>query len=155
MFESAPTGPSWGLVLVRIVVGALLLAAGFEKLANGVGEELVLGTKERVAAGPAFYRAFAEGVVYAHPWLFAKLIAVGELLGGLALFLGAFTRPVACLLAFQLANFWFAAPQESQPLVIVMLAACLGCALSSAGRKAGADVFLVERLPRWLTWTTA
>jgi uncharacterized membrane protein YphA (DoxX/SURF4 family) len=155
MFESAPTGPSWGLVLIRIVVGALLLAAGVEKLANGVGEELVLGTKERVAAGPAFYRSFAEGVVYAHPWLFAKLIALGELLGGLALFLGAFTRPIGFALAFLFANFWFAAPPAMQPLALVMLTACLGCALSSAGRKAGADVFLVERLPRWLTWTTA
>ena len=33
--------PSWGLVFIRIVVGFLLLAAGFENLRAGDGESIV------------------------------------------------------------------------------------------------------------------
>ena len=34
----------------------------------------------------------------------------------------------------------------------LLLACCAGCAISRAGRRAGADVFLDERAPGWLTW---
>ena len=44
MDESNP--PNWGLVLIRIVAGGILIVAGWMKISNGVGEELVLGTKQ-------------------------------------------------------------------------------------------------------------
>lgn len=152
-FESSSGGPSWGLVLVRIVLGGLLIAAAWVKLAHGYDAGLVLGTKDRIAEAPAFYRAFGENVVLVHPWFFTQCIVFGELLGGLALFLGALTRPAGFLLAFQFANFVFAAPKEQAGFAVLIAVCAFGCALSQAGRKAGADVFLDAKLPAWLTWT--
>jgi uncharacterized membrane protein YphA (DoxX/SURF4 family) len=154
MSSDSPTGgPSWGLVLVRIVLGGLLLAAAWVKLSAGYDENLVLGARERIAAAPELYRAFGESVVLMHPWFFAQCIVFGELLGGLALFLGALTRPAGFLVAFQFANFAFAAPQEQTGFVSLIAVCALGCAISRAGRKAGADVFLDAKLPGWITWT--
>ncbi|MBK7874548.1 MAG: DoxX family membrane protein [Planctomycetes bacterium] len=153
MNPDSSSGPSWGLVLIRIVVGAVLLYAGWIKLQMGIGEELVTSTRERIAEAPDLYRAFAENVVLQHPWFFAQCIVWGELLGGLCLFLGVLTRPAGFASAFLFANFVFAAPAEQRVTAIVLLAACLGCAISRAGRVAGADVFLDGKLPGWITWT--
>ena len=150
MYESNP--PSWGLVLIRIVVGGILIVAGWMKISSGVGEELVLGTKQAFADAPAFVRFFGEHIVLPHPWFFSKLIQFGELFAGLALFLGALTRPAGLLMSFQFATFYFAGPESARTLVLLMGVACLGCAISRAGRRAGADVFLDERCPAWMSW---
>lgn len=152
-FDSSSGGPSWGLVLVRIVLGGLLLAAAWMKLAHGYDENVVLGARERIAAAPEFYRLFGESVVLKHPWFVAHCIVYSELLGGLALFLGALTRPAGFLVAFQFANFAFAAPEEQTGFVCLIAVCALGCAISRAGGKAGADVFLDAKLPGWITWT--
>lgn len=150
---SSSPGPGWGVVLLRVIVGGILLAAGFQKLQGGVGEELVTGTAARIAQAPGLVRAFGENVVLVHPWFFAQLIIFGELVGGLALFLGALTRPAGFVLAFLFANFYFAGPEEAQTIALLMGTCCVTLAMSRAGRVAGADVFLDERLPRWLTWS--
>jgi hypothetical protein len=36
---------------------------------------------------------------------------------------------------------------------LVMAAVCFAIGLSRAGLRSGADVFLDERLPIWMTWT--
>jgi uncharacterized membrane protein YphA (DoxX/SURF4 family) len=143
--------PSWGLVLVRIVCGGILISSGWSKVSGGVGEDLVLGTQAAFAHAPGFVRAWGENVVLPHPWIFAHLIAWGELLGGLAFFLGALTRLAGVLLAFMFANFYFAGPEQARMFVMLLLAGCLGCALSRAGRSCGMDVFLEGKLPRWIT----
>jgi uncharacterized membrane protein YphA (DoxX/SURF4 family) len=146
------TGSSWGLVLVRIVTGGILLTAGWSKLENGVDESLVLHTQQAFANAPSMVKAWGQNVVLPHPWFFAHLILWGELLGGLALFLGAFTRPVGLAVAFMFANFFFAGPDSARSLVLLLATCGLACAISRAGLRAGADVFLVERCPVWLTW---
>lgn len=153
MPSDSSSSPSFGLVLVRIAAGAILGIAGWNKVTGGVSTELVLGTRAAFESAPGLVRAWGENVVLPHPWLFAHLIAWGELLGGLALFLGVLTRPVGVAAAFMLANFYLAGPEQSRSLVLLLGVACLGCALSRAGRSAGADVFLDERLSPWLTWT--
>lgn len=145
--------PSWGLVLVRIVVGFVLLSAGFGKLQNGVSESLVLGTRQGFEHAPAFVRTWGENVVLVHPWFFAHLIMVGELLGGTALFLGALTRVAGLAMTFMFLNFVLVGPEEARNLNLVMGVCCFACGISRAGRRAGADVFLDERLPMWMTWT--
>lgn len=149
------SGPSWGLVLIRITTGAILLYAGWSKLASGVDPELVLGTRGAFAKAPSLVRAWGENVVLPHPNLFAHLIVWGELLIGLALFLGALTRPAGLMGAFLFANFYFAGPERMQMFALLLAVCCLGCALSYAGRRSGADVFLDERLPLWMTWARA
>ena len=150
--SSAGGSPSWGLVLVRIAVGWIVLRAGWNKVSGGVSEEIVTGTRDAFEHAPGFVKAWGENVVLVHPWFFAHLIAWGELLGGLALFLGALTRPAGLALAFMFANFYFVGPEAAQPLVLILGIAAFGCALSRAGRSMGADVFLDEKLPRWTTW---
>ena len=73
------SSPSWGLVLVRIAVGAILLHAGWMKVSGGVSDDLVLGTREAFEKAPGIVRAFGHHVVLPHPSLFAHLIAWGEL----------------------------------------------------------------------------
>ncbi len=153
-YEPTPT-PSFGLVLIRITAGAILAIAGWSKLSEGVSPELVLGTRAAFESSPGFIRAFGEHVVLPHPALFANMIAWGELCGGLALFLGAFTRPAGVAAAFMMANFYFVGPESAKSLSLLLGVCCLGCAISRAGQSVGADVFLVERLPAWLTWTRA
>jgi uncharacterized membrane protein YphA (DoxX/SURF4 family) len=149
---SAGGSPSWGLVLIRIVVGGILLTTGWKKVSGGVSDELVLGTKAAFETAPDFIRSWGENVVLAHPTLFSHLIAYGEFLGGLALFLGALTRPAGLAVAFMFANFFFAGPEQMKFFVLLLSVCGFGCALSRAGRRCGADVFLDEKLPRWMTW---
>ena len=150
--SSSPAGsPSWGLVIVRIAVGAILLSAGWPKISGGVSDELVLGTKTAFEHAPPLVRAWGESVVLAHPTIFSHLIAYGEFLGGLAMFLGALTPIAGVAIFFQFVNFYFAGP-ESAKFFVLLLAVCgLGCAISRAGRKCGLDVFLAGKLPRWMT----
>jgi uncharacterized membrane protein YphA (DoxX/SURF4 family) len=149
---SQESSPSWGLVLVRIACGAILLKAGWPKIHEGVSDELVLGTREAFANAPGIVRGWGEHVVLPHPWIFSHLIAWGEFLGGLALFLGVLTRPAGILVGFQFLNFFFVGPEQQQMFVLLLAVCGFGCAISRAGRKFGADVFLDERLPRWITW---
>jgi putative oxidoreductase len=155
MSYESPASPSFGLVLVRITAGAILAIAGWSKISEGVSPELVLGTRAAFETAPGFIRAWGEHVVLPNPALFANLIAWGELLGGLALFLGLLTRPVGLAVAVMMANFYLVGPEAARSLVLLLGIAGLGCSISRAGQSAGADVFLVERLPAWLTWTRA
>jgi putative oxidoreductase len=150
--SSSPAGsPSWGLVLVRIAVGAILLNAGWMKISGGISDQLVTGTSNAFATAPGIVRAWGENVVLPHPTLFAHLIAWGEFLGGLALFLGALTRIAGIAVFFQFVNFYFAGPESQRFFVLLLAVSGLGCAISHAGRKCGLDVFLAAKLPRWMT----
>jgi uncharacterized membrane protein YphA (DoxX/SURF4 family) len=155
MSYDGSSGPSWGLVLVRIITGAILLYAGWMKLSSGVDASLVTGTSDAFAKSPPLVRAWGESVVLPHPLLFANLITWGEVLIGLSLFLGALTRPAGFLGTFVFANFYFAGPERMQMFALLIAVCCFGCAISYAGRRSGADVFLDERLPAWMTWTRA
>jgi uncharacterized membrane protein YphA (DoxX/SURF4 family) len=147
--------PSWGLVLVRILVGGLLAVQAWNMLQTGAGEELVTGTRAAYAAAPGIVKSFGESVVLVHPWFFTKLALFGTLAGGVALFLGAFTRPVGFFLAFLFLNMFFVSEGTDRLLALILGACCLACAMSRAGMRSGADVFLLEKLPVWVTWTRA
>jgi uncharacterized membrane protein YphA (DoxX/SURF4 family) len=147
--------PNWGLVLVRILVGGLLAVQAWNLLQGGAGEELVSGTREAYAAAPGIVKGFGESIVLVHPWFFSKLALFGALLGGACLFLGALTRPAGFLLAFLFLNVFFVSDGTVRLLAMILGACCLACALSRAGMRSGADVFLIEKLPAWLTWSRA
>ena len=147
--------PSFGLVIVRVATGALLLYAGAQKLEAGIDEDLVTRTAPAWAAAPDLVRAWGENVVLRHPWFFAHLVAWGEVVLGACLFLGLLTRPAGLLSAFLFANAVFAVEGSQKSLALLLAICCLACALSRAGRSAGADVFLDGKLPGWLTWSRA
>ncbi len=145
--------PSWGLVLLRILVGGLLIVEAWNRLQNGQGEELVLGAREAYAAAPGMVKAWGENVVLPHPWFFSHVALYGTLVGGMALFLGALTRPAGYGLAFLFANAFVVCDGPERLLALVLAVCCLACAMSRAGMRSGADVFLQERLPVWMTWS--
>lgn len=155
MDENESEGPSWGLVLVRLAIGAILAVAGWNKILGGVGADLVLSTQTRVAEGPIWFETFMKTVVYPFPEAFAQLIQWGELVGGIALFLGALTRPVGSTAGLMLVCFAFAGPIEQVQFTLLMALCCFACALSRAGRRMGLDAMLDGHFPVWISWTRA
>ncbi len=151
--KGTSSGPSFGLVLVRVTTGALLLYAGKTHLEAGISEDFISRTAPAWAASPDLIRSWGEHVVLRHPWFFANLVAYGELVLGALLFLGLLTRPAGILAAFLFANAVFAVDGSQKSLAALLGVCCLACALSRAGRSAGADVFADSALPGWLTWS--
>lgn len=119
---------AYGLAILRVVVGAVFLAHGAQKL-------LVMGV-----GGLA---GFFSQVGIPFPTLSAGLVTGVELLGGLALILGLFTRlaavPLAITMAVALATVHLPAGfflPDGYEYVLVLLAATTGVALTGPGALA-------------------
>lgn len=87
-----------GMVWVRILVGALWLNGGVEKLLNAsfprqFADSLAAGGF--VSQAPPFFRGFMQGTVVPNAELFAQLVRAGELTLGVALVLGFLTNLAA------------------------------------------------------------
>jgi uncharacterized membrane protein YphA (DoxX/SURF4 family) len=147
------TQPNWGLVFLRIVIGLMLILEAASRIQSGDLESLVLGSREAYAAAPDTVRKLGESVILPHPWFFSMLAVYGALIGGLLLFLGALTRPAGYLLALLFVNAALVSEGHMRLFALVMAAVCFAIGLSRAGLRSGADVFLDERLPIWMTWT--
>ena len=140
---------------MRLATGAILAVAGWQKILGGVGADLVLSTKQRVAEGPPWFESFMNTIVYPFPEAFAQLIQWGELVGGIALFLGALTRPVGVFSGLMLIAFAFAGPIDQIQFQLLLALCALACAMSCAGRRVGLDAILDGHFPGWITWTRA
>lgn len=145
--------PSFGLVLVRIAAGAILLHLGLRAGHAGVSPEIVSATSANWAEWPEYVRRFGETVVLKRPVLSAHLAVWSAIVLGAALFLGFLTRPAGILAAILCTCASFAAAGTDRWAAALLAICALASALSSAGRSAGADVFLEKRLSGWLTWT--
>ncbi len=87
-----------GMVWVRVLVGALWLNGGIEKLLNPDFPRQFADTLEVggfVSQAPPFFRDFMQGTVVPNAELFAQLVRAGELTIGLALILGFLTNLAA------------------------------------------------------------
>ena len=87
-----------GMVWVRILVGALWLNGGIEKLLNPsfprqFADSLAAGGF--VSQAPPFFRGFMQSTVVPNAELFAQLVRAGELTVGIALILGFLTNLAA------------------------------------------------------------
>ena len=82
----------WGITVVRVVMGIIILVAGYQKFAGGVGV---------VAAG-------FEKIPIPLPWLAAPFISTLELVGGALLILGLGTRWLGLVFALEhlVTTFW-------------------------------------------------
>src|SRR5688572_5234789 len=84
-----------GLALVRIVLGVLLLVSAIGKIGSGWmanGEAMSQSVQQNIPKAEAFYRPFLEGTVLPNATTFSQLVTVGEIVAGLSLLLGLFTR---------------------------------------------------------------
>src|SRR5438093_6927386 len=90
--------PGWGLTLVRLSMGLIFMAHGYQKFMGGM-------------AGVAGY--FAK-VGVPMPELMAPVIATVELLGGILLILSLATRWVGLVLALEMigSGFWAQLPSN-------------------------------------------
>lgn len=135
---------SLGLLVLRVVVGAVFAAHGAQK----IFEFTIPGT----------IGSFADmGIPL--PELAAPVVAFVELIGGILLILGFLTRPVGILLAVDMAvalvavhlpaGLWVG--EGGYEFVAVLGVAALALALTGAGRFSLDGALLRGRAPAWLS----
>ncbi|MGH2627967.1 MAG: DoxX family protein [Anaerolineales bacterium] len=149
------TSTGWLWLIPRIWLGYKWLEAASHKLGDAAwmqtGDALK-GFWERAVLIPEtgrpaitfdWYRTFLQALLdaQAYTW-FAKVVAVGETLIGIALILGAFTGIAAFFGAFMNFNFMLAGTASSNP-VLFLIAIGLVLAWKVAG-NVGADFFLLR-----------
>jgi len=148
---------SWLWLVIRVYLGYQWLEAGRHKVVDAAwmsNGEALKGFWERSVAIPeqgrppifyGWYRDFLQFMLDQgwYTW-FAKLIAVGELLVGIALLAGAFVGLAALAGAFMNVNFMLAGSASSNP-VLLLLAILLILAWRVAGHW-GFDRFLLKAL---------
>ena len=115
----------WGITVVRVVMGIILLIAGYQKLAGGVGT---------VAAG------FAK-IPIPLPWLSAVFISILELVGGALLIVGLGVRWLGLAFAIEhiVTTFWVQLRLRGWPngrLELMLLAGGLMLFLAGPGKMA-------------------
>ena len=87
-----------GMVWVRVLIGAVWLNGGVEKLLNPSFPKQFAVSLEAggfVSQAPPFFQDFMQGYVVPNAELFAQLMRVGELTLGIALILGLLTNLAA------------------------------------------------------------
>ncbi|GAA1228986.1 putative oxidoreductase [Microbacterium phyllosphaerae] len=142
---TAPSAASsLGLLVLRVVVGFVFAAHGAQKIF-----EYTL---------PGAIGSFA-GMGVPLPEIAAPVVAFVELIGGILLALGLFTRPVGILLAVDMvvalvavhlpAGLWVG--EGGYEFVAVLGVAALALAFTGAGRFSLDGAFLRGRVPAWLS----
>lgn len=144
------------LVVLRVYLGIVFLVASLPKLQENFTPGLV-GFLERVALerGHPFYREFIQQVVLPNASVFAAMVTWGELLVGVLLILGLFTRLSAVVALVLTVNYmfakgaWFWTPSSNDAAFAAISVALL---IGAAGRTLGLDAFLAQRWPRSPLW---
>lgn len=146
------TVAAWPMVMLRVSVGIMFVIAGYGKAARGAGfGDGMVGFLNGQQNMFGFYRGFVESVVIPNKVLFGYLVAYGELIGGVALILGLFTRWTSLAVALMVANFWFAkgaafwSPSNHDSLYILI---ALALVFTRSGETFGLDGVLARRRVR-------
>ncbi|HTM68286.1 MAG TPA: DoxX family protein [Candidatus Binatia bacterium] len=149
---------TWVWTVIRVYVGYEWLVAGWHKVTSPAwtaGGSALKGYWEKAVMIPdapakpaityAWFRAFLQALLDGgHYTWFAKLIAYGELLVGIALIVGAFVGIAAFFGAFMNFNFMLAGSASTNP-VLFLGAIILMLAWKTAGYW-GLDRWLLRRL---------
>ena len=140
---------AWPLVILRVATGIMFIIAGWGKVMRGAGfADAMQGFLARQDNMFDFYRGFVENVVLPNKVMFGYLVAYGEVLAGIALVAGLFTRWAAVALLFMTVNFWFAkgagfwVPSNHDSLYILI---ALVLIFARSGEILGIDGLLARR----------
>ncbi|HET6318658.1 MAG TPA: DoxX family protein [Chloroflexota bacterium] len=154
-----------GLALVRMGLGVLLLISAMDKLGKGWlrnGDAMTQTIQQTLPKTEAFYKPFLEGTVLPNATMYSQLVAIGELVSGVSLVLGLFTRLGAIVCMWLMLNYmamkgtmfhqYLVGPTYSDRIYFVV---GLACALAGAGLALGLDRALgpwIARVPvlNWL-----
>jgi len=164
------TYPQTCIAVLRLVVGAWFIKAVWTKLTlayvggvlpyPAVSPRFLAFHPKRVAEFAAdnpvdWYKAFLQNTVLPHASLFATLQTYGEVVVGLGLILGLFTRLTAVVglvlsLNYGLATQWMTFGQQGFHLLLITSMVIF--LVAGAGRAWGLDAVLLPRLRalRWL-----
>lgn len=155
LFEDTRFAPVW--TVIRVLLGLAWVDAASHKLGNPAWMETgtaLQGYWAKAVAIPEggkpaiafdWYRSFLQGLLDSGSYVwFAKLIAVGELLVGVGLIVGAFVGIAAFFGGLMNWNFLMAGSASTNPLLFAA-AILLVLAWKTAGYY-GADRFLLPRL---------
>jgi thiosulfate dehydrogenase (quinone) large subunit len=164
------TYPQTCIAVLRLVVGAWFIKAVWTKLTlayvagvlpyPAVSPRFLAFHPKRVAEFAAdnpvdWYKAFLQNTVLPHASLFATLQTYGEVVVGLGLILGLFTRLTAVIglvlsLNYGLATQWMTFGQQGFHLLLITSMVIF--LVAGAGRAWGLDAVLLPRLRalRWL-----
>lgn len=134
-----PYTPGWAMALLRIVTGLVFFAHGYQKV---------------FVQGVSSFAGFLGQIGMPAPNLLAPLVAAVELLGGLALILGLFTRwaalplAIVMLVAAVAVHFkqGFFLPNGYE-YTLVLLAANISLFLAGAGELALDNLWSKEKTP--------
>jgi len=126
----------WGITVVRVMMGIILLTAGYQKFAGGVGV---------VAAG-------FEKIPIPLPWLSALFISTLELVGGALLIVGLGVRWLGLAFAFEhvVTTFWVQLRLRGWPngrFELLLLAGGLMLFLAGPGKMAIDTAWRGKRSP--------
>lgn len=129
----ADTRLSFIWVLIRLYIGYEWLMAGWAKVTNpmwagpsagGALTGFLMGSLKKTAGAhpdvSGWYAEFLKTVVLPHVNVFSNMVAVGELLVGIALILGVFTGVAAFFGAFMNMNYLFAGTVSTNPFMFLL-----------------------------------
>jgi uncharacterized membrane protein YphA (DoxX/SURF4 family) len=146
----------FGLAIVRLTIGAMLVWVFFENLGKGLytppGYAGLINYYIQHDHAPAAWKA-VMAVAASHASMAAPLQGLTEILLGVLLVLGIFTRPVGLVAFAWLTSLWVSEWGTAWiwELLVPMMAA-LGVAVGTAGRTWGLDAFLARRRPSSIWW---
>ena len=140
------------LLPLRLSIGFSFLFAGGNKISTGnwgaaYESSLYDFVSSNLEIAYVFYRPFLESVVIPNAATFAVLVAWGELLTGVSIFLGLFTRLGAAVGIFLMLNYTLAVGSGiwMPSLEVAYIWALFTLMVCSAGRGAGVDQILRSR----------
>ena len=146
----------FGLALVRLTIGAMLVWVFFENLGKGLykpsGYAGLINDYIENGSAPALWKSVMT-LAANHASIAAPLQGVTEISLGVLLLLGLFTRPVALVAFALLSSLWISEWGTAWIWeLLVPVLASLALVIGGAGRTWGVDSFLARKRPSSLWW---